>query len=206
METAHGIDGKGNDARARASQVMKELLVGHVTAYLQRGSSAMAVYNNNDRPESVASGFEQILRDSPKTVRNNPGFYRYLLEFPNMAPPPTVEDFFYWSKENVRKPVVSLVHVCLARLEDHGQPSYLIGMKHIYDSHYFLAYGEFLSVLPEPGGAKGLYLVRSIRALIDPPRGWLRGFLLGKIKGAMRDQLAKDLLRTRRRLESAPGP
>jgi hypothetical protein len=212
MELIHAIDWEAADARERAAQLTKGILLAQVRAYLEQGSSAMATYDDNDPPESVASSFEQILRDSPSLVRSNPTFYRYLLDFPNGVPPPNVESLLYWSKEKLRRPVVSVVHVSLQRLEDHGRTSYYIAMKHIYDSHYFLAYAEFLTAIPEPGATKGFYLVRSIRALIDPPRGWFRGFLLGRIKGAMRDELAKDLRRTRTRLEfsskilpSSPG-
>ena len=103
---------------------------------------------------------------------------------------------------------MSIVHLCAQRVDDHGRTSYRIAMKHIYDSHYFLGYAEFLAAIPELDATEGFYLVRSIRAVIDPPRGWLRGFLLGRIKAAMRDELAKDLQRTRTRLESRsiPGP
>jgi hypothetical protein len=203
MELLHAVDWKADDARERAAERTKEILVAQVKAYLNEGSAAMAIYDDNDTPESVRSALEQILATSPGVVRDNPAFYRYFLEFPGSARPPDVEDIFYWSKEQVRKPVTSLVHVCLQRVEENGRASYCVAMKHIYDSHYFLGYAEFLKALPEPGGAGGFYLVRSIRALIDPPRGWLRGLLLGKIKKAMRDALAQDLQRTKSRLELA---
>ena len=48
------------------------------------------------------------------------------------------------------------------------------------------------------------YLVAAVRARIDPPRK-LRGFLLGKIKGSMKDALATDVRATRQRLEAAPA-
>lgn len=205
MEAIHAIDGSRNDARTHAAQTFKELLLGQARAYLEHGSAAMATYNNNDAPESVASAFEQILRDSPRLVRSDPAFFRYLVDFPKDPQASNLENFLYWSKEKVRKPVVSVVHVCLEHSESHGRARYLIAMKHIYDSHYYLAFSEFLQTFPEENG-KAFYLVRSIKALIDPPRGLFRGILLGRIKASMRDELAKDLSHTRSLLESMAVP
>lgn len=199
------IDWGSLDARKRATQAMKRLLLEQVQSYAERGAPAMAVYDDNERPESVAVAFHQIMRDSPGLVRANPDFYRYIIQFPKDSPPPAVENIFYWSKQKLREPVVSVVHLCLLRMDERGATGSLVAMKHLYDSHYFLAYGEFLTLLPT-SDARGTYLIRSIRALIDPPRGWFRGLLLGRIKGAMRDELARDLARTRQRFESSPRP
>jgi hypothetical protein len=207
MERIRAIDWEAVGARARAAQVIKEVLVARLGAYQEGGSSAMAAYVDDDPPESVAHGLETILRESPDLVQRNPAFFRYVLDYPNGEPPPNVESLFYWSKEKLRKPVVSIVHVVLQRSEGDGQASYHIAMKHIYDSHYFRAYAEFLTAIPEARSGEGFYLMRSVRALIDPPGGWFRGFLLGRIKRAMCDELAADLRRTRARLESsASGP
>lgn len=205
MDAFRAIDWGSVDAQARATQVMKRLLVEQVKTYAEQGASAMAVYDDNERPESVAVAFHQIMRDSPGLVRANPEFYRYFIQFPKRAPPSAVENVFYWSKQRLREPVVSVVHMCLRRVDEGGATGYLVALKHLYDSHYFLAYGEFLTLLPS-SDAHGTYLIRSIRALIDPPGGWLRGLLLGRIKSAMRDELARDLARSRRGFESSPRP
>jgi hypothetical protein len=196
MEAIRALDWKQGNGGQRAAEVVKKILAERVRTYMEQGPPGMAVYDDNDRPESVALGFEQILRDSRSLVDRAPDFFEYVLRFPHEPPLPEVENFFYWSKQKVREPVVSLVHVCLQRRQTRGDVSYLVAMKHIYDSHYFLAYGEFLTLLPA-GDAGSSYLVRSIRALIDPPRGWFRGLLLGRIKSAMRDELARDLARTK---------
>ena len=203
MDALRAIDWGSLDAKKRAAQVMKRLLVEQVETYAERGAPAMAVYDDNERPESVAAAFDQIMRDSPGLVRGNPEFYRYFIQFPRGVPPTNVENIFYWSKQKLREPVVSVVHMCLRRVDDCGATGYLVAMKHLYDSHYFLAYGEFLTLLPT-SDARGTYLIRSIRALIDPPGGWLRGLLLGRIKSAMRDELASDLARSRKGFESRP--
>jgi hypothetical protein len=131
----------------------------------------------------------------------NPEFLEYLIDFPRRTLS-NIEDYVYWSKEKVRKPVVSLVHVCIQKLARGPDTGYFIALMHIYDSHYFLANIEFLTVVPDAGDAARFYLLHAIRARLDPPRSF-RGLLLGKIKGAMKDTMEADLLRTKLRLEAA---
>jgi hypothetical protein len=159
----------------------------------------MAVYHDRETPQSAAAEFAKLLQGAPRLVQDDP-FQRYLLEFPRETLP-KVENFVYWSKEKIRKPVVSAVHGCLQRVERDGEANYFVALKHIYDSHYFSAYAEFLTVVPYPGSAESFYLVHSVRARIDRPR-WFGGMLLGRIKREMRGALSRDLMSTRRRLEA----
>jgi hypothetical protein len=205
MEVARGIGWRAAGADVQAAQLLKTALLERVRAYLREGSPSMPAYDDSYEPERVATGLAHILEISPEVLERNRPFYQYLLGFPSSARPPHQEDFLYWSKERLLNSVVSIVHVFIQREEGADEPRYYVALKHIYDSHYFLAYAEFLTLLPEPGSAKGFYLVRSVRALINPPRGWLRGLLLGRIKHAMRDQLAEDMAREKRLAEST-GP
>jgi hypothetical protein len=198
------VDWNAPTAMDEAEQMLKRALVGRVQDYLERGAAGMVVYRDNEDPERTAEEFAKMLRESPHLVERNPAFYEHLLEFPKGASPP-VEDFVYWSKQRMRKPVVSLVHVCLQRVESGGRARYFIALKHIFDSHFFLAYAEFVETVPCTPPATGFYLVRSIRARIDPPH-WFRGLLLGKIKRAMRDALAEDLAHSQSRLEAGGPP
>ena len=199
MDLARRVDWNAPDAHARASQLIKEAMAQGVRSYLERGS--MAVYNDHDAPESVSAEWEKLLRNSPNLMQYNPEFWRYLLAFPQ-APLPGVESFLYWSKDKIRKSVVSVVHVCIQRVEKGESTGYFIAMKHIYDSHYFLANAEFLTLVPDGDAKTGFFLVQCLRARIDPPRQ-LRGMLLGKIKGAMQDELRELLQEAKSRLEEA---
>ena len=200
MELAQQVDWKAPDAHAQAAQLIKQSMVRLATSYLERGSKAMAVYNDNDVPESVATEWEKILEDSPSLMQYNPEFWKYLLDFPD-ASLPGAESFLYWSKDKVRKPVLSVVQVCIQKVDRDGGPGYFIAMKHIYDSHYYLANAEFLTLVPNGDAKSGFFLIHSLRARIDPPHKF-RGVLLGKIKGAMRDELGQLLRTTKSRLEA----
>jgi hypothetical protein len=205
MESAGGIDWRAPGAEARANELLKSTLLEYTRSYLLAGSSALPVYDDGVHPEPVARGLARILESSPEIVERNPAFSDYVLRYPDAPRPADLEDFVFWSKERLSNPVVSLVHVFIQRLSDPaGQ--HQVALKHVYDSHYFLAYAEFWTVLPQPGNARGCYLVRSVRALINPPRGPLRGLLLGRIKRAMRNQLADDMARDRQVAERTGQP
>lgn len=204
MELAHQVDWKSSDAHAKASELLRQALVRLAQTYLDQGSSGLVVYDNNATPVSVRSEIDKILQNSPNLMSYNAEFLQHLIDFPKGSLP-DVEDYLCWSKEKLLKPVVSVAHVCIQRVTRGSDTGYFIAIKHIYDSHYFLADTEFLTLVPDTTDKSRFYLVDVVRARIDPPRK-LRGFLLGKIKGSMKDALATDLKATRQRLESTAGP
>jgi hypothetical protein len=198
LELAHQVNWKAPDARARATRLIKQAMVQLTKDYQEQGMAALPVYNDYDVPQSVAAETEKILRNSPNLARYNPEFVQYLIDYPK-ASLPDVENFFYWSKSNLRKNVVSIAHVCIQKVTRDGDNGYFVAIKHIYDSHFFRANTEFLTIVPDaPGG--GFYYVHCVRARIDPPHS-LRGMILGKVKGAMRDALEQEVRRTKQRLE-----
>ncbi len=202
IELAKRIDWAAGDNEAQASRMLKEGLLARVQAYLQQGS--LPVYENNDRPEPVASAIEKILAASPEIVRQDPGLFEYLQHFPTgrLA---EVENSTYWAKDVARRPVVSVVHQCIHRVEYGNRTCTFVSRRHIYDSRYFIGYAEFLALLPDPETPKRFYFQRSVRVLIDPPSGLFRGLVLSRIKAQMRDALTSDLGRLKERLE-VPGP
>jgi hypothetical protein len=207
MSQARAIDWRSRDSEAVAGRLLKSMLVARVTAYLRDGRAGMAVYDDGDAPQHAAAGLEYLLQNSPGVRLRNPPFFAYLLRFPSGTPPPGLEQFVFWSKLRTLKPVVSIVQAFIQQVRDASGTRYDIAMKHVYDSHFFLAYVEVMTLLPRSGAEddgtdSGFYLLRSISALINPPRGWLRGILLQRIRRGMRDQLAEELADTKRRLES----
>ena len=203
MDLAQKVDWKAPDAKEAASRVVKEAMVSAVRTYEAQGSSGMVVYNNNPTPSSVESQIATILHNSPNLMHYNSPFVEYLLNYPK-ASLPSVENYVYWEKQQLHKQVVSLVHVCIEKVEaGPGEVGYFIALKHIYDTRFFFGYAEFLTMIPTHD-LKGFYLVRSLRARIDPPQK-LRSFLLGKIKGGMRGGLADELRATKTDLEARTG-
>jgi hypothetical protein len=111
MEKVQGeIDWKAADARARAAQVLKEMLVDYTAAYMRGGTAAMATYADKESPIETSAEFGKILTASPYLVEYVPELHRYAEEYPK-ASLSGAEDFFYWSKDKYApKPTISLFH------------------------------------------------------------------------------------------------
>jgi hypothetical protein len=163
MELAHQVDWKSPDANAKATELLKQGLVRLVQVYLEQGSSGLVAYDNNATPVSVRAEIDKILQNSPNLMHYNPEFLQHLIDFPKGILP-NVEDFIYWSKEKLLKPVVSVAHVSIQRVTRGADTAYFIAIKHIYDNHYFLADTEFLTLVPDTGDKGRFYLVDVVRA------------------------------------------
>ena len=72
----------------------------------------MAVYNDNEIPESTAAEVAKIVGSEPPPLQFSPDLLKHVLDFP-MSALPGVESFVYWSKEKTRKTVVSVAHVSI---------------------------------------------------------------------------------------------
>ena len=198
MAVAKGLDWNAPSASQKASQALKSALLAQLGAYIGRGNDALPAYHEAYAPDESGREMTRLLEGLPES----PSLLRHIQQYPTDRLS-GVEDFFCWSKQVLRRPVVSLVHVSLHTASTDGNPHYVVAFKHVYDSHYFIAYAEFLNLIPVPKPARGFFLVQSIYAKIDPPHS-LRGLLLAKIKREMCNALRSDLDRTRSRLEHAP--
>ncbi len=107
------IDWKAADAPARATQLVKEMLVDYTTAYMKGGTAAMATYADKERPLESSAEFGKVLSASPYLVEYVPELHRYAAEYPT-ASLSGAEDSFYWSKDKYApKPTISLFHVVI---------------------------------------------------------------------------------------------
>jgi hypothetical protein len=190
MEKIQGqVDWKAADARSRATQVLKEMLVDYTAAYMKGGTAAMATYADKESPIETSAEFGRILTASPYLVEYVPELHRYAEEYPK-ASLSGAEDFFYWSKDKYApKPTVSLFHVVI--WNDPHRDVAVIATKRIYASHYFRAGVELIAVVEAPGG--GLYLMDLYRARIDPPKGMLAGAIMGKVRGGIEQAVGENL-------------
>lgn len=183
------IDWKAPDARARATALMRQMLVEYTASYRRGGTDEMATYADKDRPLEARAEFRRLLAASPYLVEYVPAFHRYVEEYPK-ATLEGAEDVFYWSKDKFApKPTISIYHAT-AWAQPEGALA-LIATKRIYASHYFQAGLDLLAVVPDAGG--GFYLMDLFRVRVDPPTGMLAGVILGKIRGGMEQGVAEGL-------------
>ena len=183
------VDWKGADARARATLVLKEMLVDYTSAYIRGGTAEMATYADKESPIETAAEFGKILTASPYLVEYMPELHRYAEGYPT-ASLSGAADIFYWSKDTYApRPTVSLFHVVV--WNDPRRDFAVIASKRIYSSHYFRAGVELLAVVAAPGG--GFYLMDLYRARIDPPKGILAGAIRGKVRGGIQHAVGENL-------------
>jgi len=197
MDSVRRADWRAGSKGPSFLSLWKEAIVETITSYQRDGR--MAVYLDNQPAESVREALERSLADSPYLPLDTP-FMRYLLDYPN-APLADTEDVFYWTKERVREPVVSLHHLVIHKDLDGKATDYVIADKHISDSHYFLATVELVWLIDEPGDKASFWAVRLNRTRIDPPRE-MRGILLGRIRKGMRKAMHQSLTDTKLSLEA----
>ncbi|HEU0093297.1 MAG TPA: hypothetical protein VFS78_14365, partial [Vicinamibacteria bacterium] len=76
------IDWKAADARARASGLMKQMLVDYLGAYQRGGTAEMATYIDSSVPLDTPAEFRKVLAASPYLVQYAPELQRYLEEYP----------------------------------------------------------------------------------------------------------------------------
>jgi hypothetical protein len=187
------------DARARATRLMRQMLVEYLGAYLRGGTTEMATYADDERPLDSAAAFRNVLGASPYLVQYAPELHRYLEAFPKGQLAGT-ENIFYWTKDKFGpKPTIAMYHVTVWR--DARDPSRAaVASKQIYASHYFQAGLDLAALVDAPAG--GFYLVDVYRARIDPPTGMLSGVLLGKIRGGIEQGVAEGLRTAKARTEA----
>jgi hypothetical protein len=183
------VDWKAADARSRAAEVLKEMLIDYTSAYMTGGTAEMATYADKESPIATSTEFGKILTASPFLIEYIPELNRYTEQYP-AASLAGAEDFFYWSKdEYAPKPTVSLFHVVV--WNDPQRDLAVIAWKRIYASHYFRAGVELLAMVAAPDG--GVYLMDLYRARIDPPKGMLSGAITGKARGGSQRAVGENL-------------
>jgi hypothetical protein len=190
MEKVRGdIDWTAGDARSRTTEVLKQMLVDYMSAYVKGGTAQMATFVDKEEPLDSAAEFRKVLGSSPYLIEYAPPLHRYAAEYPagTLA---GAEDFFYWSKDNYApRPTISVFHVVIWNDPEHDLT--VVASKRIYASHYFRAGVELLAVVATPDG--GLDLLDLYRARIDPPRGVLAGRIMGKVRGGIEDMVRENL-------------
>jgi hypothetical protein len=195
------MDWKAPDARARATLLMKQMLVDYVTAYLQGGTAAMATYDDDTVPLDAPAEFRKVLGASPYLLQYAPELRRYLEDYPKgrLA---GAEDLFYWTKDKFGpKPTIAIHHLTIWRDPgDRGRAA--VASKQIYASHYFQAGLDLTALVDAPPPSGGFYLVDLYRARVDPPTGMLSGVLLGKIRGGIEQGVAEGLRTAKTRAEA----
>lgn len=199
------IDWSSTTAISQAQDVFRQAFVDYVANYQKIGNEALAVYNDQDKPQAIRDGLRQLLQNSSRFIEYDPQLAKYLEKYPQERPPET-EDIFYWQKgEFGLKPVVRASHSVIHRNQRENNVSYEIASKMLFASHYFRSALELKSVVPDSESAesRSFYLICMNRSFVDGLTG-IRGALIrGNVLEKSRKSLDSYLASVKQKMEAA---
>lgn len=121
--------------REEVSDAYRRILLARLISYQQKGLSGLAPYEDGSNvynPKQI--GDEHLLKFDHLDAYF-PGIVRYLNDYPQFKDS-RIEEFFYWSRENLgNKPVISIRHVVTRRIGE----DYIVVNRAIYCNHYYLS-------------------------------------------------------------------
>lgn len=160
MERLQGFDWSASDARAGAAEILRELMHGYATSYLQGGNGALAVYHDKKVQGSVHDGLVALFDESPYLFQFAPRFREHLLDYPRSSLEGSSDDLLWTVQDLGIRPITALTHVVTQTRSDPNGLKGLIAGKQIYASHYFLAALGLTAVLEEatPSGSRTVVL------------------------------------------------
>jgi hypothetical protein len=186
------------------TSLAKEMLVEYVTSYLEGGNAALTVYHDQKIPVSLEEQFRELLQESPYLFEYVPEFHEYLERFPEVELP-GVEDFVYWSKEDLGlKPVTTLTHVSIYQRDSQSPSPIIISSKQIYANHYFEASLGLTALVPVQldNAAPGFFLLYLNRSRANQLDGTFSGIRHHIVEGQAQSAMKKNMKRIKVRLES----
>jgi len=180
----------------RANTFVRQAILDYVNGYRSQGDAALATYDDQSKPVSLAAQFRGILANSPHFPSYAPALKAYLESFPRGRALPGGQDTLYWLKENWgQKPTISIVH--MVTYDDPKMPGQtMVAQKQIYASHYLEGSLAVAAVVEREAGTGGnglSYLLYANRSRGDMLRG---GFGVGAKRKIARDQAHKAAIGT----------
>ena len=189
------IDWRRPDAHQQAEHVLRRTLVEYVAAYMKAGTAASMEYA--DEPERMNVGREFVSMMGPDVPgwKAFPALRQHLLEYPASDAPGRF-DRLYWSKEKVRRTVVSVTHLAIMRTANDSPADYAIASRQIYGTHYFdTSLGLTVLVRDRLAASPVTYLVYLNRSRVDVFGGIFGGMtrhiVTGKARGTVSDLLGR---------------
>jgi hypothetical protein len=98
-EFRRSIDWSTSNVNAQVNELLRKTALEFLLAYQRDGNRVFGVYNDKHNPVDVVQQFAYMISYYKELPEYLPGFYRYLLSYPNERPG-NVEDAFYWARVN----------------------------------------------------------------------------------------------------------
>jgi hypothetical protein len=153
------IDWSAPNLDQRINQLLQSAALERLLAYQREGNPALGIYNDKPDPAEVPKQFEYMLSRFEVLPKYVPGFYHYLLAYPD-AKPASVEDGFYWERVKFGlKPTLRIVQVVTMQGEPDDELAYVVAEKQLYSSHYFQTALDLTFCIQRSDGP-GFYLIK----------------------------------------------
>lgn len=179
-------------------------MIQYVTSYLSGGNAALTEFDDQKYFLRLANEFHDLLKESPYLYVYAPEYHKYLEGYPHV-PLSNVENFIYWSKEDIgtKRRVINITHMTLYQRPDTTIFEVLVASKKIYASHYFEAGLGLTALADDPENDRtGFYLLFLNRWRIDALRHpHFGGLLRKKVRGGLRKLYQKKMTLVKTRLE-----
>jgi hypothetical protein len=190
-------------ATEQANQIMREILVDMVNAYRRDGDAALMVYEDKDRPLSVAQEFGAMVGTSASMLPRFPPLQQHLAGFPQPTAH-TVRDVIYWSKERMGPAVIiSVTHLAIATMPAGDAVRFATASKQLYGSQYFDS-SLGLTILLEGASASDApasVLVYVNRSRVDVLSGFFGGLKRTVVRSRARSGMSDTLVQVRDMIE-----
>lgn len=151
---AQDVDWSAPNWKQQAGDLWRKLLAANASAYLANGT--LGDYRNKPTPLDVADEFTVLFRSFADFEKLSPEFVAHVKQFPSARLVGT-EDWLYWSKDDINRPVTRVTHLSLYPAPAGIHRPGFIAAKQIYAAHYFDA-GLGLTCAFDDGAA-GFYMV-----------------------------------------------
>jgi hypothetical protein len=165
MEELHkSINWSAADVNDQVNQLLQKTVLQDLIAYQREGNVALGAYNDKPDPAEVPKQVAYMLSYDKVLPKQLPGFYNYLLAYPN-GRPANVEDTFYWARVKFGlKPTLRVVQVVSMHGKPGDQIAYAIAEKQLYSSHYFETALDLSFCVPASDDSKqpGFYLIMAM--------------------------------------------
>jgi hypothetical protein len=200
------VDWSKPDARTRADEVFRRLLLERTAAYQAGGNSTLGTYVDKPGATPVAKELSSMMHASAYLTDLAPELRRYLDGYPH-AELRNAESFFYWSKEAFGvQPVISVTHVAIFTKAVNDTEMTFVVSQGVYTSHYFEG-SLAVTIAPEVQGAPepAFYLLYVNRSRVDALKGAFSGLRRWIAVRRVRDGMDSTLRGVKRRLEDGYG-
>ncbi len=162
------VDGTAPDARARSSNLFKQILLDHVKAYVSGSPGRFEQYDDGAKPIRPMDEFAGVVKNTPSLEALVPGLPGHLLDFPAHRVA-GADDFLYWSKEKFG--VAPFISVTQVTIVCPAPPTCVVATKDVYSSRYVDASLSLTIASDVAGSPTAFYLVYANRSRATALKG-----------------------------------